>query len=228
MEILLRTVLSFFGILIMTRILGKKQIGQLTYFNYVTGISFGALAAGVAIDKNIPILDGLASLLIWTLLTLLIAYGTIKSVRFRKLMEGDPIVVIKRGKIMEKALARARVNIGDLEEMLRERDIFSISDVDYAVFETNGYLSVVKKPDKQGVTLSDMKLKATPQQLPTKVIADGRIIMRSLKEIGLNREWLDKELSKAGYKEKDIPDIFYAGVMQDGTLYIDRKDDGLA
>ena len=222
-EILVKVVISFAVLLLMTRIMGKRQIGHLTYFNYITGITIGAVAAAITIDPSIEMADGLVSLIGWSLLTYLISYINLKSPKTRILLDDQPTILIKKGMILEKAMASVRLNMDDLNMLLREKNIFSANEVDYAILEPNGQLSVLKKGDQQTVTKKDLQVTAVkPLYVPTKMIVDGKIILNNLSELHLNQSWLEKQLQQAGVS---LQDVFYAEIQSDGTLYIDKRQD---
>ena len=219
--LLLRTTLIFMTLLILTRLLGKKQMGQLTFFNYVTGITIGSIAANVISDDGAPFLDEFIGLTWWCILTALISFICLKFDKIKFMVEGEPILIIKKGKIKRKALKKARISTHDLLSFLRQKDIFKISEVEYGVFEQNGTITVLKKADKQQVTLSDLQIKT--QQIkfyPSELIIMGKVIKCNLKELGLSEEWLMKELRKNDIGS--VKDVFYAEVESDGTLFINK------
>lgn len=144
-EMILRSTLSFIVLLILARLLGKKQLSQLTFFHYITGITVGSIAAEIASQHETPFLDGLIALIWWTVLTLLMSYISLKFPTIRTWIDDEPTIVIKDGEISTKSLKSARLHMDDVLMMLREQSIFSIQDVHYAVLETNGELSVMKK-----------------------------------------------------------------------------------
>jgi uncharacterized membrane protein YcaP (DUF421 family) len=222
-EILARTFGSFIVLLILTRIIGKEQLSQLTFFNYITGITIGNIAASVAVDRSIHILEGFTSLVGWAFLTFLAGYIGLKWARARILIDGEPTVVIKEGKILERAMAGLRLNVDDLKMLLRTQNIFSVKEVDYAIFETNGKLTVLKKPEKQSVTKQDLNISVSkPLYFPTEIIVDGKIVTRNLRELNLNQEWLENQLKMAG---ETLDNVFYAEIQSDGSLYIDKRQD---
>jgi len=133
--IIFRTSITFLILLIMTRLLGKKQLSHLTFFNYVTGITIGSIAAEIVSKPDMPLVSGLTSLIWWTFLTLLVGYIGIKSAKARIAIDGEPTIVIRDGFIIDSALAKTRLNLDDLSMMLRERDAFSIKEVEYAILE---------------------------------------------------------------------------------------------
>lgn len=222
-EVIGRVIISFSVLLLMTRIMGKKQVSQLTYFNYITGITIGAVAASITIDRSIDMSDGFVSMVCWSLLTVLVSYINLKSPKARILFDGQPTIVIKNGKILEKTLAGLRLNMDDLSMLLREKNIFSTQEVDYAVLEPDGQLSVLKKVDQQNVTKKDLKVEAVkPLYVPTEIIVDSKVITRNLEELDLSQSWLEKQLHQSGVS---LQTVFYAEIQSDGTLYIDKRQD---
>jgi uncharacterized membrane protein YcaP (DUF421 family) len=222
-EVIGRVIISFSVLLLMTRIMGKKQVSQLTYFNYITGITIGAVAASITIDRSIDMSDGFVSIVCWSLLTVLVSYINLKSPKARVLLDGQPTIVIKNGEILEKTLAGLRLNMDDLSMLLREKNIFSTQEVDYAVLEPDGQLSVLKKVDQQNVTKKDLKVEAVkPLYVPTEIIVDSKVITRNLEELDLSQSWLEKQLHQSGVS---LQTVFYAEIQSDGTLYIDKRQD---
>jgi uncharacterized membrane protein YcaP (DUF421 family) len=222
-EVIGRVIISFGVLLLMTRIMGKKQVSQLTYFNYITGITIGAVAASITIDRSIDMSDGFVSMVCWSLLTVLVSYINLKSPKARILLDGQPTIVIKNGKILEETLAGLRLNMDDLSMLLREKNIFSTQEVDYAVLEPDGQLSVLKKVDQQNVTKKDLKVEAVkPLYVPTEIIVDSKVITRNLEELDLSQSWLEKQLHQSGVS---LQTVFYAEIQSDGTLYIDKRQD---
>jgi uncharacterized membrane protein YcaP (DUF421 family) len=222
-EVIGRVIISFSVLLLMTRIMGKKQVSQLTYFNYITGITIGAVAASITIDRSIDMSDGFVSMVCWSLLTVLVSYINLKSPKARILLDGQPTIVIKNGKILEETLAGLRLNMDDLSMLLREKNIFSTQEVDYAVLEPDGQLSVLKKVDQQNVTKKDLKVEAVkPLYVPTEIIVDSKVITRNLEELDLSQSWLEKQLHQSGVS---LQTVFYAEIQSDGTLYIDKRQD---
>jgi uncharacterized membrane protein YcaP (DUF421 family) len=220
-EVIVRVFASFVVLLFLTRLMGKKQVSELTFFNYITGITIGAVAATITIDTSIDFFDGLISLITWTSLILLVSYLTLKSTKARILLNGQPTVVIKNGEILERAMADIRLTMEDLRMLLREENIFSTQDVDYAILEPNGQLSVLKKIEKQNVTNKDLNLTTIkPLYFPTEIILEGKVVSENLKDLNLTSSWVEKQLKQAGVK---LQDVFYAEIQSDGNLFIDKK-----
>ncbi|HET7627309.1 MAG TPA: DUF421 domain-containing protein [Bacillales bacterium] len=220
----LRTFLAFLFLLGLTRFLGKKQIGQMTYFTYITGIAMGNIAADVAVEKQVSIVTGLTGLVAWTVFTWLLELFSMKSGKARLILDGEPSIVIKNGSIQQKTLKTLRLNVDDLTMMLRNKNIFSVQDVDYAIFEPNGKFSVLKKPSRTMVTKADMQIPVPSNRaLPTELITDGSVVKRNLQEVGKTEEWLKEQLRADGIQE--IAEVFFAELQSNGTLYIERRMD---
>lgn len=222
-EMILRTTFSFFALLVLARILGKKQLGQLTFFHYITGITFGSIASEIASQAETPFLDGLISLIWWSALTYFLTIITIKSKKVRVLVDDKPTIVVQNGLILEAALKKNRLHMDELTMMLREQAIFSVQDVYFAILETNGKLSVLQKTSEQVATKQDVKADITPPTyLPTEVISDGQLIYENLIELELTEDWLIKKLKKQNVHS--VEDVFFAQVQTAGSLYISLKD----
>lgn len=222
-ELLLRLTLSFIVLLVLTRIMGRKEIAQMTFVNFISAIVLGTLGASLATDPAIRVVDGLIALASWSAFTVLLGYLDIKSKKIRKIMTGQPVILIKNGKIMESALRKVRVDMETLSSLLRKKDVFAVSDVDYAIFETDGSLSVMKKETKQPVTKKDLNIPKAQYAfpMPAAVITDGVVNSRNLEKLKLDQQWLDQQLRKTNIQS--LSDIFYAEVQQDGSLYIDQR-----
>ena len=217
----LRTLLGFAVIVILTRALGKKQLSQLTIFTYITGIVLGEMAGMLIMDRNVRVIDGVLALALWTLLVVAIELIGLKSGRARVVLDGEPEIVIKRGEILEKSLRRQRLSLDDLTMQLRLDQVFSIADVEYAILETNGALTIMKKPGLESVTKEDMKIPPGPVGMPSEIITDGKIVEKNLAELGYTREQLDQELQAQGVKKHK--DVLYAELQEDRSLYVQRR-----
>lgn len=221
LSIILRTTLAFFVLMILTRLLGKKQMSQMTYFNYITGITIGSLTANIISTSSESITDEITRLLWWVFLVLLIAYITLKSSKLRIIIDGQPTILIRKGKLLKNTLKSTRLNLDDLSMMLRTKDIFSIADVDYAILEPNGQITVLKKQAQLNVTRADINIPTVdPVYLPSEIITDGKVVKRNLEEFGLTYDWLKSQLKTMGID--NIEDVFYAEILGDGKLYVDR------
>ncbi|MFC5590625.1 YetF domain-containing protein [Sporosarcina soli] len=219
-EMMLRTTISFFVLLILARLMGKKQISQLTFFHYATGITIGSIAADIAGESETPFLNGLIAMIWWALLTILMNYISLKSKKIRVLLDDQPTIVMHGGKLLEKGMKKARLDLNELNMMLREQGVFSIKDVDYAILETNGNLSILKKAGLEPATKKDVNAPITqPKYIPTEIISDSKIVQKNLKELGLTEEWVYEQLKKQGIGR--IEQVYYAEIQADGSLHVD-------
>lgn len=222
LNIALRSTLIIVVLLILTRLLGKKQMSQLTYFNYITGVTMGSVAGDFISEVDMPVVDALASLIAICILTELNSLISLKSQNYRKLMNGEEIIVIKKGKIIKESLKSCRMNINVLLMLLREADVFSIEEVEYAILETDGSLSVMKTPQNQSLVKSDMNIKINPiKNLPRGVISDGKVLKNNLQQLNLSEDWLNSQLKKNNINS--AKEVFYAEVKSDGTLHIPKE-----
>ena len=219
LNISMRSTLIVVVLLILTRLLGKKQMSQLTYFNYITGVTMGSVAGDFISEVNMPVVDALASLIAICILTELNSFIALKSTSYRKVMDGDDIILIKKGRIIKPALKSCRMSVNILLMLLRQSNTFSVEEVEYAILETNGSLSVMKRQQAQPIIKSDLDIKAEKiKNLPREAISDGKIMKANLKELNKDEEWLKNELRKNNIES--VKDVFYAEVRSDGTLYI--------
>lgn len=222
LETLLRALFGFSMMLIYIRFLGKKQLGELTFFNYITGVSLGNIAGDMIVHKDIKPLDAFIGITLWVVLTFMLGYVSLKSMKARRIINGEPSIVIKNGVILHDILDSHGINMDDLGMLLRNNSIFSIKDVDYAILEPNGQLSVLKKVEREVITKSDLRIHTSPRRyLPTEIIVDGIVIERNLREQNLDNAWLGQQLTQS--KISTVADIFYAQLQEDGSLYIIKK-----
>lgn len=217
-----RTVVGFAALLLLTRIVGNKQLGQMNIFTYITGIVIGNMAGEMILHKDVAMAEGIIGLVLWCFLAVAVEYVGLKSAAARVLLDGEPAIVIKKGKIIEEELKKRRLNMDDLSMLLRVNNTFSLLDVEYAILEPNGEFSVMKKPERESVTRRDMNV--TPQgiqYIPSEIITDGKIVLKNLTELGKDEAWLAEELSRQGIS--GARNVLYAELQSDGGLYIQRK-----
>lgn len=225
-EVILQTLLSFFSIMFITRILGRQQIAQLTLYEYINGITFGSIAAALATDLNQRTWQHFTGLIIYGFLTFVVATYVIKNRTASKLIQGEPVLIIQEGKILEKNLYRYHYTIDDMNILLRKKDIFDIKEVKFAILESTGEISVMKKPEKMPVTLEDIGIapKAT-SELSLEVIVTGSIIYENLKNRNLSAQWLITQLRNKNITS--IKDVFFASIDENNKLFIDLYEDQL-
>jgi uncharacterized membrane protein YcaP (DUF421 family) len=219
-----RTIAAFFAILLVTRLLEKEQLGQLTFYEYITGITIGSLAADMAIAIVSP-WRVLAALLVFSGLTYTMGYVSLKSRVARKLLEGEPTIVMQNGKIMEENMKKIRYNVDDLLVQLRNKDVFNPADVEFAILEPHGQISVLLKSQKKPVTREDMQIPTEYEGVSSELIMDGEIIYQNLQQNKLDEAWLINELNKQGITSPR--EVLLASLDTAGNLYVDRKHDNL-
>jgi uncharacterized membrane protein YcaP (DUF421 family) len=185
---------------VLTRIMGKRQISQLTFFDYVVGISIGSIAGTFAVDDSIGYTKGITGMIIYALFPILLSFISLKSYLARKLLDGIPIVLIQNGKILENGLKKTKMNINDLLEECRLKNIFNIADIEFAILETCGKLSIQLKSSNQPLTPKDMNIQAQYKGLCVNLIIDGKILYKHLAIISKDIKWLNTELHRQGIK----------------------------
>lgn len=222
----IRSVIAFLTLLIYVRVLGKRQVSQLSAFDWVFGITIGNIAGGLASDLSVRAWDYWVALTVMSALAIILQLVTLKSRQLAKYIDGEPIVVMMNGKIMEGALEVERLRFGGFLSQLRTKGIFDLSDVEFAVLEAGGNVAVLKKSQAQPVTPKDLKLSTAYKGMSTELIYDGLILDRNLKQINLDRAWLEGELRKQGIH--DPSEVFRAEINTSGELYVDKYRDRIA
>ncbi len=220
-EISIRTLVAVVVLFFATKLLGKKQVSQISLFEYITGITVGSIAAYISLDLDSHWWLGIISLGVWVTISYLLEYWTMKSKGVRDFVEGKSKVVIRRGQILEDNLRKAKYNADDLLQQLRGQGIFAVGDVEFAVLESDGKLSTQLKKELQPLTPSMLNLHPPPEKPPYTVIMDGNLMKNPLTQMGRNKEWLEQELSKHGVK---LEQVFLAQADENGQLHLDQFD----
>lgn len=221
--VIVRSIISFFTLLIFAKILGKQQISQLAFFDYVLGITIGSIAAELTTDLSTRAWPQWVGLLCWAALGYLMEYITMKWRYAAKYIEGEPTIVIMNGKIMEDAMRKMKFRVSDIMELLRNKDVFDLNEVDFAIIEPNGQLSVLKKPEYLPLTAKDMKINKKSSGISTELIYDGILIEENLQQLNKDKSWLLKQLRAQGIK--DISEVFLATLNPAGSFYVDKYKD---
>lgn len=216
-----QTALIFVSLLIFTRILDKTQIGQLTFHEYISGITMGSIAGSMASSEPDKFWSHYFDLFLFFLLTYLLSMVTIKNRSLRKLIEGSPSMIIEGGRIIKKNMQSLRYDLDELNSQLREKGILDISDVQYATIEPTGQLSVILKPDFQPLTKGDMNIHLPPPTFPIELIMDGQIIEEGLAKKGLTHDWLKKQLEIRNISQ--VENVMYAIIDSKGQLFISSR-----
>ncbi len=221
--VFVRTIILYILIIALMRLMGKRQIGQLQPSELVVSLIIADLAAIPMANIGIPLFSGIVPILTLFIGEALLSYVSLKSQYARRLLSGKPSIVVSKGELVEKELNKQRFSIDDLMEQLRIKNISNIEDVEYAILETGGSLSVILKTDKMPVIREDLDIKAQYKGLPITLIIDGHLIKENLPIAGINDNWLRNELrnNKIG-SEKDV---FFAFITPEKTLKFQLTDD---
>ncbi len=225
LEVLTHSLAVFFLLILLTRLIGKKFLAQMTFFDFVTGIIIGTIG-GAYVTTEVEGIYVLLSPVILTILVIITGFFTLKSIPARKLIEGEPLVMVQNGKIYEKNMRKIRYNMDDLMMQLREKGIFDLGEVEFAILETHGQLSILKKSQYLPVTPRDLNISTRYKGASSEIIRDGRIVEQNLKQNNLNHEWLYNELASRNIK--NIREVFLASLSTDGNLYVDLREDDLS
>lgn len=224
LNIALRSLGAVAYLFVLTKMIGKRQIKQLTYIEYIVGITIGSIAAFMATEMDGPVYHSLIAMAVFALVPYAFDWLALKSKTLRDFFEGKSTVLIKDGKILEDNLKKERWTNEDLMEQLRIKNVFRLADVEFACMETNGELSVLLKSQHQALTPQHLDLQVAPAEEPQAVILDGVIMDEPLSTLGLNRQWVRMELEKAGVA---LENVYFGQVDRAGQLYLDLYDDKL-
>ena len=198
-----RSLIAILILYIATRLIGKKQVSELSLFDYVIGISIGNFGAEMIINMDTPYIYGCIAIMTFGIVAYLVSIITMKSIKLRRLIIGTPTIVIQNGKILEPSLRKLKMDINDLLEQTRIGGTFDISEIEYAIVEANGKLTIMKKSMYNPVTPNDMKLKVQKKDLVANVIIDSKVLFNNLKNMNKTEEWLEQELKIKGYRDLD-------------------------
>ena len=191
-----RSIILYIIVLLVMRMMGKREIGQLQPFELVISIMIADLASIPMSDLGIPIFNGIVPILGLLAMHMIISFLNLKSIKFRSLTCGKPRILIYRGKIDEKALINERFTLNELQERLRNSNIFNLADVEYAILETNGNISVIQKPEKRNVIPEDLGISPEYEGIPYELVLDGKIMYDNLQKLGKDYKWLAKQVEK--------------------------------
>ncbi|MEE1024573.1 MAG: DUF421 domain-containing protein [Acutalibacteraceae bacterium] len=220
--IALRTLFSAVALFLISRFCGARQIAQLTFYDYCIGISIGSIAA-VAVEKDVPLISIFVAMAVLGIFTFVLEFVTDKSIVCRRFISGTPVVMMHNGNFCLKNMKRQNYDINDILTQLRKQGYFDISQIKYAVLETDGTLSVLPYENYLPVCCNDMNISAPSSVLQYNVIIDGKVMKNNLAACGRNEQWLKNELKKQNAKIKDILLCTYD---ESGTLTVKPKDKG--
>ncbi len=195
-----RAIVLYILVLVVMRLMGKREIGQMQPFELAISIMIADLATLPMTETGVPISNGIIPILGLLVMHLTISMLNLKSTKAREIICGKPAILIFRGKVDEKVLKKERFTINELEERLRTNNIFNIGDVEYAVLETSGQVTVIPKPNKRATTPEDFNIEPKYEGIPYDLVVDGKVMYKNLEKLGKNYVWLQKQTEKFGIR----------------------------
>ncbi len=220
--VFLRTLILYIVVIIAMRIMGKRQIGQLQPFELAVAIMISELASVPMQNTGIPLVNGIIPILTMLAAQILISFISLKSSKARDIICGIPSILISSGRINEEVFRNELYTLTDLLEQLRNKDIYDIADVEYAILETNGQLSVIPKASKRNVTPEDLNISVKYEAPAVDLIIDGELLKDNLKKVDLSKEELELELNQVGISR--VEDVFFASIDSDRILFCQAKE----
>lgn len=221
--VFMRALILYTVVVIVMRIMGKQQVAQLQPYELAVALMIADLGAVPMQNTGIPLITGIVPILTLLMAQVLISYLSLKSELVRRMVCGTPSILISKGKINEKELFKERYNVNDLLEQLRSMGYYNIADVEFAILETNGTLSVIPKSDKRPINPGDLNLKPQYEGLPIPIIIDGNINETNMKEANVDMNWLKAQL--AMFDVESIDEVLLASVDAQKKLYVTKKKD---
>jgi uncharacterized membrane protein YcaP (DUF421 family) len=217
-SIAIELIVGYFALLILTKVLGKTQITQISAFDFISALILGELVGNSLYDGKITVIPILAAIFIWGSLIFFTEYFTQKSRRFRHILEGTPALIINKGKINFDELKKNHLDLNQLQHLLRAKDIFSVRECEFALLESDGTLSVIRKPLYEIVQRQDLNIPAKNASLPLSLIVDGEIVYDNLKLAEQREDWLLSEIKKQGFLSSK--DVMYAEWEEGESLLV--------
>lgn len=220
-QLTIELIVGFFGLLIVTRVIRKTQINEITPFDFISAIVLGELLGNAIYDPETNIWIVLYALTLWVILMMIIEIITQKYRRTRKIIEGEPAIVIRNGQIDYKVLKREKLDLNELLSILRQKDVFSIREIEFALLEQSGNISVLKKSKYDNPTTEDLNLSYKPVFLPITLILDGEVLKEHLGAIGFDEAWLINQIHM--FDVQKVEDVFYAEWKQDEGIHVVKR-----
>ena len=216
-----RAIVLYIIVLVVMRLMGKREIGQLQPFELAISIMIADLASIPMTEIGIPITNGIIPILGLLIMHLIISIINMKSIKAREIICGKPRILIYRGKIDEKALIKERFTINELEERLRGNNIMNLGDIEYAILETSGQVTVIPKPEKRNVIAEDLNITPEYEGISYDLVVDGKVMYKNLKKIGKDYNWLKKEVRKFNMNPDEALIVTYDGK---GQIFCQKKE----
>ncbi len=224
LQVVLASLFSAVILFLIAKVIGHKQVAQLEFFDYITGITIGSIAAELATTLDKPWWKPTISMLVFGSITVALSIITRRFARSRKFINGTPTIVMNDGKLYRQNMKKAKLELSEFLLLCRQEGYFNLNDIQTAVFEYNGKLSILPVSTKRPLNPEDMELNPKPEHIGTEIIMDGRVMGDNLKRKGLNDDWLQKELKKQGYKS--TKEIFLGICYDENQLTLFPMKDG--
>ncbi len=215
---ILKSIAAYVVLLVFGRLMGRKMLSRITFFDFLIGVTLGALAVRMSLGNESSLLMTVISAAVITGMALLTDQLNLKSYLFRKIEEGEPIILIQKGELRYESLCQAKISVSKLLTLLRQKDVFDIGDVDYAIIENDGNLSVLLKPEKLPLAAGELEISKPENKLAVDLIVDGKIIPENLGSAGRTKEWLLQQLQCQGIHSPG--EVLYASVGKTDELYV--------
>ncbi|WP_108670004.1 DUF421 domain-containing protein [Peribacillus acanthi] len=213
---------GYIALFLLTKILGKTQITQITAFDFISAVILGELVGNALYDDQVGVLEVIFTVVFWGILVFVTEVTTQKVKRVRAFLEGHPSIVIHKGQIVFKALKKNHLDLNQLQLLLRKKDVFSIRECEYAILETDGSISIIKKPEYSTVVNQDMNIVKEPSQVPVNLVMDGEIIHENLQLIHKDEAWLHNQLRLLG--KGKVENVLLAEWMEGESLFVQGYD----
>lgn len=218
---IIRAVIVYVYIFIMIKVLGQRSMVAINPIDFLFAVIIGDVVGEPLADGSIDLTGPFAAAALIASLHLFLSYISLKTPRLRRVIEDEPIIIIEKGKILHKELTKAKITVESLLMDMRLQDASDLNEVDYAVLESNGQISVIKKPQFQSLTPNDMQQQTPPKGYPTVLIQDGKIVTPNLKKVG-TKGWLEEQLQKHGIHHHS--DCFLMTMDEGGQIYVSQMN----
>lgn len=219
---ILRTTVIFLWLLFITKLMGQREIGALNIFDFVVSITIGSVAAAPLATPNDDLLGPLVSVGTLGALNIIIAYLALKNAKLRRIVQDEPIILLQNGRILENTMRSTRFNLDDLLSEMRKKNIPSLADVEFAILEPSGTISIIAKSQARPLTPQDLQIPTQYEGMPTVLIEDGNIIEDNLQKNNLTKAWLFEQLRNLGITDEN--EVFAAILDTQGRFYVSKKD----
>lgn len=198
-----RSLISIICLFIVTKIIGKRQVSELSLFDYTIGISIGNFIAEMIINLDTQFIDGVVAMFVFGIVAYIVNLLTLKSIHFRRILSGTPTIIIDNGKLIESGLKKANIDIHDLLTQCRLQGYYDINELSYAIMECNGSISFLPKSEYKPVELKDLKIKSNKEKLTSNIIVDGHYMEDAIKESNITKDYIIKEMKKENISKID-------------------------